>query len=66
MEEVTEDRRKPYNEEFDFSSSPNTIRLIKSRKMRYPYRLLMGKFEVNRPLGKSRHRQGIPKWILKK
>ena len=50
MEEVTEDRRKLYNEESDFSSSPNIIGLIKSKKMRqactketrYPYRVLMG------------------------
>jgi hypothetical protein len=34
MEEVTEDRKKLYNEEFDFSSSPNIIGLITSRKMR--------------------------------
>jgi hypothetical protein len=34
-EEVTEDRRKPYNEEFhDISSSSNIIWAIKSMKMR--------------------------------
>jgi hypothetical protein len=49
-------------------SSPNTIRVIRSRRMRWAehvtrmgdsrgaYRVLVGKAEVRRPLGRPRHR----------
>jgi hypothetical protein len=60
---------KLLNEEIrDLYSSPSIIRMIKSRKMRWAghvariwdkrnaYRLLVGKPEGNRPLGRSRHR----------
>jgi hypothetical protein len=36
------------------------------KKKRCPYRVLMGKIEGKRPLGKTRCKQGILKWILKK
>jgi hypothetical protein len=48
-------------------SSPNTIRIIKSRRMRWArhvtrmvkrdvYRIFVGKIEGNRPLGRPRRR----------
>jgi hypothetical protein len=62
-------RRKLHNEELrDLYSSPNIIRIIKSRRMRSARhiarmgekknacRLLVGKPETKRPLGKPRHR----------
>jgi hypothetical protein len=68
-DEVTEEGRKLHNEELqDLYSSPNIIRMIKSRRMRWAghvarmgekrnfYRLLVGKPEGNRPLGTPRHR----------
>jgi hypothetical protein len=36
------------------------------KETRYPLGVLMGKIEGNRPLGRSKHKQGILKWILKK
>jgi hypothetical protein len=61
--------RKLYNEELhDLYSSPNTIRMNKSRRMRWTghvarmgekrnaYRILVGKPEEKRPLGRPRHR----------
>jgi hypothetical protein len=67
--EVTEEWRKLHNEEFrDLYSSPSIIRIIKSRRMRWvghiarmgekrnAYRLLLGKPERKRPLGRQRHR----------
>jgi hypothetical protein len=60
---------KPNNEELhDLCSSPSIIRIIKSRRMRWvghvarmgekrnPYRLLVGKPEGRRPLGRPRRR----------
>jgi hypothetical protein len=61
--------RKLYNEEFhNLYSSPSIIKIIKSRRMRWAghvarmgekrnvYRLLVGKPEGKRPLGRWRHR----------
>jgi hypothetical protein len=66
---VTEGWRKLHNAELhDLCSSPSIIRIIKSRSMRWAghvarmgekrnvYRLLVGKPEVNRPLGRPRRR----------
>jgi hypothetical protein len=68
-EKVTGECRKLYNEELnDLYSSPNVIRVIKSRRMiwaghvagmgekRGAYMVLVGKPEGNRPLGKRRRR----------
>jgi hypothetical protein len=67
--EVTGGWRKLYNEEFhNLYSSPSIIRIIKSRRMRWVghvaqmgekrnvYRLLVGKPERKRLLGRPRHR----------
>jgi hypothetical protein len=64
---VTGDWRKLHNEELhNLYSSPNVIRMIKSRRMRWAghvaglgvkrntYRILMGKPEGKRPLGRPR------------
>jgi hypothetical protein len=69
-DDVTGDWRKLHNEELHnlYSSSPNTIRMIKSRRMRWSghvarmramrnaYRILVGKPEGKRPLERPRHR----------
>jgi hypothetical protein len=65
--------RKLHNEKLhNLYSSPGTIRMIKSRRMRWAghvarmgekrnaYRILVGKPEGNRPLGKLRRR-----WVIK-
>jgi hypothetical protein len=67
--EVTGGWRKLINEELrDLYSSPSIIRIIKSRRMRWAdhvarmgakrnaYRLLVGKTEGKRPLGRPRRR----------
>jgi hypothetical protein len=69
MDEVTQKWRKLHNEEFnDLYFSPNIIRVIKSRRMRWAghvarmgerrsvCRVLVGKLEGKKPLGRPRHR----------
>jgi hypothetical protein len=67
-DEATGERRKLHNEELrDLYSSPSIIRMIKSRRKweehiarmgekRNAYRLLVGKPEGKRPLGRPRRR----------
>jgi hypothetical protein len=62
--------RKLHNELHNFYSSPNIIRITKSRRMRWAghvalmgeklnaYRILVGKTEEKRPLGRPRR-----KWV---
>jgi hypothetical protein len=66
---VTGERRKLHNKELnDLYSSPNIVRVIKSRRVRWAghlarmgerrgvYRVLVGKPRGKRPLGRPRHR----------
>jgi hypothetical protein len=68
-DEVTGEWRKLHNEEFhDLYSSPNIVRVIQSRRMRWTghvaqmeegrgvYRVLVGKPEGKRPLRRPRRR----------
>ena len=68
-DEVTGDRRRLHNEELnDLHSSPDIVRVIKSRRMRWAGHVarmgedrgcigvLVGKPEGRRPLGRYRHR----------
>jgi len=59
-DEVTGDWRRLHNVELnDLYCSPNIVRVIKSRRMgeeRRVYRVLVGKPEGKRPLGRPRHR----------
>jgi len=68
-DEVTGEWRRLYNEELnDLYSSPNIVRVIKSRRMRWVghvarmgeengvYMVLVGKPEGKRPLGRPRRR----------
>jgi hypothetical protein len=75
-DEVTGEWRKLHNQELhNLYSSPNIIRMIKSRMMRWAehvacmgekrntYRILVGKPEGRRPLGRQ---WTILKWILER
>jgi hypothetical protein len=75
-DEVTGKWSKLHNEELrDLYSSPSIIRIIKSRRMRWTghaarmgvnrnvYRLLVGKPEEKRPLGKPR-REWVGGWMI--
>jgi hypothetical protein len=78
-EEIT-DWMKIHNEELNnLFSSPNIFRVIKSRRMRWTghvarmgdrrceYRILVGKPEGKRPLGRPRHRwEDILRWSFRK
>ena len=68
-DEVTGEWRRLHNEELnDLYSSPNIVRVIKLRSMRWAghvahtgeergvYRVFVGKLEGRRPLGRPRHR----------
>ena len=68
-DEVTVEWRRLHNEELnDLYSSPNIVRVIKSRRMTWAghvahmgeergvYRILVGKTEGRRPLGRPRRR----------
>ena len=79
-DEVTREWRKLYKEELnDLYSSPNIVRVIKSRRMRWAghvacmgerrgiYRFLVGKPAGKRPLERPRHRwEGNIRWIFRK
>ena len=67
-DEVTGEWRKLHNEELNLYSLPNIVRVVKSRRMRWAghvarmeadrgvHRVLVGKTEGKRPLGRPRRR----------
>jgi len=74
-DEVTWEWRRLHNEKLnDLYSSPNIVRVIKSRRMRWAehvarmgeergvYRVLVGKLEGRRPLGRPRRRWISRRW----
>jgi hypothetical protein len=76
-DQVTGERRKLHNEELrDLYSSPSMVKIIKGRRMRWAghvarmgekrnaYRLLVGKPEGRRPLGRPRRGWVILGWSL--
>jgi hypothetical protein len=78
VDEVTEEWRKLHNEELnDLYSSPNIVRVFKSRSLRYAwhvlcmgerrgsYRILVGSPEGKRPLARPRRRWDDIKMYLK-
>ena len=80
-DEVTGEWRRLHNEKLnDLYSSPNIVRVIKSRRMRWGghvarmgeergvYRVLVGKPERRRPLGRPRRRwvDNIRMWICRR
>jgi hypothetical protein len=77
--EVSGGWRKLHNKELhNLYSSSNIIRMMKSRRMRWAghvarmgetrnaYRILVGKPEEKRPIGRRRHRWTKLKWILER
>jgi hypothetical protein len=71
-DEITGEWRKRHNEELrDLYSPPNIVRVVKSRRMiwaghvarrvegRGVHRVLVGRPEGKRPMGRPRHRLGI-------
>ena len=78
-DEVTREWRKLHNEELnDLYSSPNTFRVIKLRRMRFAghvarmgerrgvYRILVGKPDGKRPLGRPKRGRIILRWTFRK
>jgi hypothetical protein len=79
-DEVTAEWKKLHNEELnDLSSSPSIVRVIKSRRMRWAgqvartgerrgvYKVLVGKPEEKKPLGRPRRRwEDNIRWIFRK
>jgi hypothetical protein len=61
-DEVTGEWRKLHNDKLNGMNSPNVIRVIKSRRMKwagnvaFAYRIMVGKPEGKKPFGKPRRR----------